>query len=244
VSDFLILTAIAALTALATGLGAIPVALLGRRADAMQPILGGIAGGVMAVAAVVGLAIPAYRDGSAVVVTVCLMAGGVALLAVRRRLAGPARGAPLPASRRSVLVFGVLFAHSIPEGLAIGSAFASTTAGLGAFVITAIAIQNIPEGTAVAIPLRDAGTPASGQIVAAILTSAPQVPGALLAWVAVEQVRSLLPLSFALAAGAMLTLVAADTVPDAWSRGHHLRVLCGIAAGGATMLGTSAMLGV
>ena len=50
-------------------------------------------------------------------------------------------------------MFGVLFVHSLPEGLAIGSAYASTRSGLSAFVIAAIAIQNVPEGTAVAIPM-------------------------------------------------------------------------------------------
>ena len=59
--------------------------------------------------------------------------------------------------RTSVLVFAVLFVHSLPEGLAIGTAYASDTAGLGLFVILAIAIQNIPEGTSVAIPMAAAG---------------------------------------------------------------------------------------
>ena len=48
--------------------------------------------------------------------------------------------------RRSVLVFGVLLVHSLPEGFAIGTAFASDTEGLGLFVILAIALQNVPGG--------------------------------------------------------------------------------------------------
>jgi ZIP family zinc transporter len=59
--------------------------------------------------------------------------------------------------RTSVLVFLVLFAHSLPEGFAIGTAYASDTGGLSLFVILAIAIQNIPEGTSVAIPMAAAG---------------------------------------------------------------------------------------
>ena len=41
----------------------------------------------------------------------------------------------------------------VPEGFAIGTAYASETAGLSLFVIIAIAVQNIPEGTSVAIPM-------------------------------------------------------------------------------------------
>jgi ZIP family zinc transporter len=238
------LTAIAAATAVATGIGAVPVALLGARATRLQAALGGIAAGVMAVAAVVGLIIPAFRTGSATVAVLCAGAGAAALIWIRRRLGAAVPGGRRRAAARSMLVFGVLFAHSLPEGLAIGSAYASTTSGLGAFVITAIAIQNIPEGTAVAIPLRESGSSAASQIGAAILTSAPQVPGALLAWVAVDEVRSLLPASFALAGGAMLALVIADTIPDSWAQGRHGEAVLGIAAGSAGMLALSALLGI
>jgi ZIP family zinc transporter len=241
-SEALVLTAVAAATAVATGIGALPVALLGQRATAIQPALGGLAAGVMGIAAVVGLAIPAFRQGSAAVVVSCLVIGGLALLAIRRRLVERTHGDRSLASTRSLLVFGVLFVHSFPEGLAIGSAFASTTAGLGAFVIAAVAIQNIPEGTAVAIPLRDSGASAWEQIGAAVLTSVPQVPGALVAWLAVERVHSLLPASFALAGGAMLALVVADTLPDAWSRGRHHQVVAGATGGALAMLAASALL--
>jgi len=49
---------------LATGLGAIPVLLLGERAAGMQPLLWGVAAGMMGVASVVGLTLPALEDGS------------------------------------------------------------------------------------------------------------------------------------------------------------------------------------
>ena len=144
-------------TALATGLGAIPVFALGRRADALRPLLWGLAAGVMTVASVVGLLAPALDEGSAAAVAAGLLAGVLFLLGGRRLLAGRdvhvgvRRGDGV---RRSVLVFGVLLVHSLPEGFAIGAAFASERAGLGLFVMLAIALQNIPEGTASAIPMR------------------------------------------------------------------------------------------
>ena len=84
--------------------------------------------------------------------------------------------------RTSVLVFAVLFVHSFPEGLAIGTAYASTTAGLGLYVIVAIALQNIPEGTSVAIPMNAAGFGRAQQFWAAVGTSAPQPVAALIAY--------------------------------------------------------------
>mgnify|MGYP002682351400 CR=1 FL=1 len=48
-------------TALATGLGAIPVILMGTRAATLRPLLLGIAAGVMIVASVLGLIAPAAK---------------------------------------------------------------------------------------------------------------------------------------------------------------------------------------
>jgi len=63
VSDALLFTAIAAGTALVTGVGALPViALGGERARAWQGVLSGLTAGVMAVAAIVGLLIPAAEQ--------------------------------------------------------------------------------------------------------------------------------------------------------------------------------------
>src|SRR4051794_32243295 len=72
-------------TALATGLGAVPVFLLGARARELGPLLLGFAAGVMAVAAISGLLIPATEEGSAVEVLVGLSAGLAFLLGARSR---------------------------------------------------------------------------------------------------------------------------------------------------------------
>ena len=120
--------------------------------------------------------------------------------------------------RTSMLVVAVLFVHSIPEGFAIGTAYASERQGLGLFIVLAIALQNVPEGTTSAIPMHDAGFSRWQQFWAAVLTSAPQPVGAIAAYLLVEEIDSLLPVSFAFAAGAMLSLVAVEIVPQAFTR--------------------------
>ena len=234
-------------TALATGLGAVPVFALGDRADALRPVLWGLAAGVMSVASVVGLLVPALDEGSGAVAAAGLAAGVLFLVAGRRALerrdvhVGALHGAGV---RRSVLVFGVLLVHSLPEGFAIGTAFASERAGLGVFVLLAIALQNVPEGTASAIPMRDAGFPPSQQFWAAVATSAPQPVGAVLAYILVEEIEGLLPFSFAFAAGAMLALVALELVPQAFTARTWRPAAAGAAAGAALMLALSAVIGV
>ncbi len=246
-SEIAVLAAAGTRTALATGVGAIPVFALGTRARGLRPLLWGIAAGVMGVASVVGLLAPALDQGSGAAVGVGLGAGVLFLFATRRALAsrdvhvGALRGAGVT---RSVLVFGVLFVHSLPEGFAIGTAFASEQAGLGLFVLLAIALQNIPEGTASAIPMQEAGFTPAQQFWAAVATSAPQPVGAVAAYVLVEQVSSLLPLSFAFAAGAMLALIVFELVPQAFTARTWRMALAGTTGGAALMLAMSAVIGV
>jgi ZIP family zinc transporter len=244
--DLLVLLAAASATALATGLGAVPVFLLGDRAAELTPFLLGLAAGVMGVASVFGLLVPAAEEGSPAAVLGGLLLGALLLGVARRRLRPEAAfmGRRGPGVRTSALVFAVLFVHSLPEGLAVGTAYASDRAGLGLFVIVAIAIQNIPEGTSVAIPMEAAGFSHARQFWAAVGTSAPQPVGAVIAYLAVEEVTALLPLSFAFAAGAMLSLIAIEMVPDAYESRHPLGPSMGIVAGAALMLGLSLLLGV
>jgi ZIP family zinc transporter len=213
--DLVVVILAGAATALATGLGAVPVFLLGERAERLRPLLSGLAAVVMAAASVTLLG-PALDDGSPVAVAAGVAAGAVFVLGARRRLAHRGRfaGSEHAAARRSMLVFGVLFVHSLPEGLAIGAAWAADPAAVGPFVVAAIALQNVPEGTAVAVPMDAAGYSRTRQFWAAVASSAPQPVGAALAYVLVEQVQSLLPISLAFAAGAMLAVVLAELLPD------------------------------
>jgi ZIP family zinc transporter len=245
--DVALLALAASGTALATGLGALPVSRLGEHAHTLRPALWGLTVGLMTVASIVGLLIPALDEGSTAAVAAGLAVGVGFLLVSRRALehrnvhVGELSGAGV---RRSVLVFAVLLVHSLPEGFAIGTAYASETEGLGLFVILAIALQNIPEGTSVAIPMDAAGFPARQQFWAAVLTSAPQPIGAVLAYLLVEHVKGLLPFSFAFAAGAMLCLVAVELAPQAFRRGTIRLSLAGTAVGAALMLALAALLGV
>jgi len=236
----------ASATALATGLGAIPVFFLRGRAASWEPTLWGLAAGVMGVAAIVGLLKPAFDEGSTPAVVLGLAIGIAFLIAARTLLRGSdvhfhnLRGTSV---RTSALVFTVLTVHSLPEGFAIGTAYASDVAGLSLFVILAIGIQNIPEGTSIAIPMSEAGFSRRQQFWAAVLTSAPQPIGAAISYLLVETIQGLLGVSFAFAAGAMLALVATDLLPPAL-RARGWRGPAGFLVGAAIMLALSEALSV
>lgn len=199
----------------------------------------------MAVASIVGLIQPGLDQGSAAEVFGGVALGALLFFAIRAGLrhhdvaVGDIRGADL---RRAALVFAVLFAHSLPEGFAIGTAYASPEANIGLFVILAIALQNVPEGTSVAIPLQDAGVGFWRQFWLATATSIPQPIGAVFAFLLVDQISGLLPISFGFAAGAMLVLVAIEMIPQAFVRGAYGKAVVGTALGAAMIFGLESVV--
>ncbi|MFN8152090.1 MAG: hypothetical protein U0R24_13315 [Solirubrobacterales bacterium] len=236
------LIAAAMVTAIATGVGAIPVFALGSPSRGLRAALLGSAAGAMTVAGIAGLLIPGIREGGAAP-TLVGAALGVGFMFLVRAEIDRAHIASSRDGRAAALVFVVLLAHSLPEGFAIGTAYASETAGLGAFVVAAIAVQNIPEGTSVAIPLAAAGASPARQVWAAIASSMPQPVGAVIAYLAVDAVGGLLPFAFGFAGGAMVAVVGAQTGPDAARLSRPLAAL-GCALGGGAMLVLDAALGV
>ena len=232
-------------TVLATGLGALPVVVLGKaRARGAQGLLSGFAAGVMAVAATVGLLLPAFDRGDGSTVGWLAAAGALALLlcAALGRRTGDG-GAARPARARCSCS-ACSSSTAFREGFAIGSAFASDVVGLSAFVIAAIAIQDVPEGTATAAAMAPAGYRPRRAGVGGDPARVRRSPARYLAWLAVERSRRLLAPSFALAGGAMLALVAVDLLPDAWRHAPHARVVAGTVAGALLMLAVGAALDV
>ena len=231
--------AVATLTAVATALGVIPVWALGSDAARWRPWLTGFAAGAMAIAAVVGLFLPALDRGSPAEVIGGVVAGVVFLFATRAVIGS--RVGVSASGRSAALIFAVLLVHSLPEGFAIGTAYASEEAGLGLFVVVAIALQNIPEGTGIALPMNARGASVGRQAWVAFLSSVPQPIGACIAFVLVEQITGLLPISFGFAAGAMAMLVVMELGPP---RGYLPGWAGGCLTGVALMLALGLAAGV
>ena len=237
--------AAAVVTALATGLGALPVGWIGAgRVARFGPLLLGVTAGVMT-AASIGLLVEPFGDSSYLPVAVGFGLGVLFLVATQRMLLHREKGQGEVGrhARRSLLVFAVLFVHSLPEGFALGSSWAAGADGLGLFVFIAITIQNIPEGTATAIPMAQAGYSRARQFWAAVGTSLPQPVGAVMAFLLVDQIRALLPWSLGFAAGAMLALVVFDLLPEALAeRAKRGQVAVGVAMALAVMALTAMLL--
>jgi zinc transporter ZupT len=138
---------------------------------------------------------------------------------------------------KALLILGIMTAHSFAEGIGVGVSFAGSE-GLGAFITTAIAFHNVPEGLAIALVLVPRGTPVWKAALWAIFTSLPQPIMAAPAYLFVEAFRPFLPVGLGLAAGAMIWMVFAELFPDALDKVE------GGSAASAVTLAFAAMMAV
>jgi zinc transporter, ZIP family len=244
-------------TALATGLGAVPFLFFDEISDRRNVVLWGFSSGIMVSASVFGLLEEGLAVGTPLDISVGV-AAGVVLVVLAKDVIVDADIDPREYEeadfRKLVLILGVLTIHSFPEGIAVGVSFADLgleggisllgfTVPLLAVVMTvAISIHNVPEGTAISIPLNSLGVANWKLVWWAIFSSLPQPIGAVLAFGFVQIARELLPFGFGFAAGAMIYLVLTEFVPEALAIGEELprggkpELAAGAAAGVFVML--------
>jgi zinc transporter, ZIP family len=151
--------------------------------------------------------------------------------------------------RRSVLLISAITLHNIPEGLAVGVAFGAAASGipgasLGAAVALAIGIglQNFPEGTAVAMPLRREGMSRAKSFFFGQLSAVVEPVAGVLGAAAVILAKPILPYALAFAAGAMIFVVAEELIPEA-KRGSPDIAAMSLMVGFAVMMTLDVALG-
>jgi zinc transporter, ZIP family len=227
---------------MATGVGGLALLLMPRPSDYLLDVLLGFTAGVMLAATAFSLLVPALDEGTLAEVLAGLLAGGIALLLLdvlvpHIHLRFFERGhADVAAGRGAVLLLSALTIHNVPEGMAVGVAFAAGGPDLGIPLAIAIGIQNVPEGFAAAAPLLAAGSSRRSAMGIAALTGAVEPPSALVAFATFGATAILLPFGLAFAAGAMLYVVVDELVPESHARGNER------AASGALLIGFALML--
>lgn len=236
------------LAALATAVGALPVFAVQRIGKRQESAFMAFSAGVMLAAAVFALLLPsleaskalAGNGGLGALLTGLGLALGMGLmLGIDRALphehavlppaaVGHTQGwvaASDPASQRAWLMVLALMIHNVPEGLAVGAAYAgptdANTVHDGAAVALAIGLQNMPEGLIVAMALRTLGLSAFKAWGVAALTGLAEPLGALLGVAVLGSVPAFYPLGLALAAGAMIFVVSHEIIPETHRNGFE-----------------------
>jgi ZIP family zinc transporter len=216
-SSTVVLVFIAAfITAIATGLGALPFLFVRRISGRWMSLAHATAAGLMLAACHSLIAEGIALNPTRLLLGILL---GLAGIVLAHRLISNGKEFEIAEldglnARRALLIVGVMTAHSFAEGVAVGVSFAGA-GDLAGFISTAIAVHNIPEGLAIALVLVPRGTPVWTAALWAVFTSLPQPLMAVPAYLFVEAFHPFLPVGFGLAAGAMIWLVFCELVPDA-----------------------------
>ncbi len=229
--ELLFVTFLAALaTDLATGLGAVPFFLVPDLTPRFKALFTGAAAGMMTSASVLqllGAATDLAPRWDIWQVGLGLLLGAAFLRQTSRwmdRNDGiDFGGLRRKGGRTALLIVATMTLHSLPEGVAIGVAYGgaaeSGSTALGLSVAIALAVHNIPEGVAITVALRGQGISTLQAMGWAVVSSIPQPLAAPIAAAAIWLFEPLLPAGLGFAAGAMMYLVVAELLPEAYPEG-------------------------
>lgn len=206
----------AAITALATGLGALPLLALREVTPRALAYGNAVAAGLM-LAATFSLVVEGFEFSAPRTILGLLL--GLGLIWLAKRYFDGKEGVSLANTNgvdalKILLIMGVMTVHSAAEGVGVGVAYGSGRE-LGDFITIAIALHNVPEGLAIALVMVPRGSSVAKAGWWAILSSAPQPLLAVPAFLFVLAFAPVLPVGLGLAAGAMLWMIFSELLPEA-----------------------------
>lgn len=124
---------------------------------------------------------------------------------------------PAHYSKNKLLMLAMTL-HNIPEGLAVGVAFAGCQNEnyLAALILAiGIGIQNFPEGTAISLPMHQCGKSRFKAMMYGQFSALVEVPAALLGYAFATLINGILPFALCFAAGAMMFVCIEELIPEA-----------------------------
>ena len=227
----------------------------------LQKTLLGFASGVMVAASVWSLLIPAIEmeDGRGAWAVVPAAVGfllGMGFLLLLDELtphlhlgSSQPEGPRSHLSRTAMLALAVTI-HNLPEGMAVGVVFAGAGQGVANISLASaiavslgIAIQNVPEGAIISMPMRAEGNSRWRSFLIGSLSGAVEPIGGLAVVMLASLLTPVLPYMLAFAAGAMFYVVVEELIPEA-SEGQHSNLsTIGFAIGFVLMMALDVVLG-
>lgn len=152
-------------------------------------------------------------------------------------------------SRTAMLALAVTI-HNLPEGMAVGVVFAGAEQGVGGLSLASavavslgIAIQNVPEGAIISMPMRAEGNSRWRSFLIGSLSGAVEPVGGLAVVLLASLLTPVLPYMLAFAAGAMFYVVVEELIPEASSGKHSNLSTIGFAAGFVLMMVLDVVMG-
>ncbi len=207
----------------------------------IEVIIYGFAAGVMMAALIWSLIIPAFNQSNIFTVIVGLVIGVVIFYLIDFIIK---RNNDLDTKWNNLMVAVTL--HNIPEGMAVGVAFASYLAGglslASCYALTiGIAIQNFPEGSVISFPLLKKGFSKNKAFKYGFISGIFELLGTLITLLFTNFIVVILPYMLAIAAGAMMYVIVVELIPESVDK-SKLNVM-GFLLGFIVMMVLDVMLG-
>lgn len=140
--------------------------------------------------------------------------------------------------------------HNIPEGMAVGVAFAGFLAGnagvtlASAFALAiGIGIQNFPEGAIISMPLKSIGMSKGKSFLYGFLSGIVEPIAACITLMLTSGISIILPYLLAFAAGAMIYVVVNELIPESQEEKYAVLGTIGITIGFLIMMILDVALG-
>jgi len=231
------------MAAAATALGTLPVLFAQNFSKRTYDCFLGFGAGVMLGATAFSLVIPALAAAktggagnweSSLMVGAGIMAGAGAILLLGRAvrteglLTSDAENKSL---RRAWLFVWAVALHNLPEGLAIGVAYAGIDAEKAASLATGVSIQDVPEGLVVALALHTVGYSRLAAVGMGIVSGLIEPIAAVFGVALIGISAGLLPFALAAAAGAMLLVIVNDVIPESQHAGNGTQASIALVGG-------------
>lgn len=234
----------ALVTALATGLGALPLLALRKVPERWMGLANGAAAGLMLAAS-----FQLVREGLAYSMprTVLGMTAGLLAIVLAQRWLDRDHEVSVAeldgaSARKALLILGVMTAHSFAEGIGVGVSFGSTVT-FGIFMSIAIAVHNVPEGLAISLSMVPRGVPVWRAAWWSVFSSLPQPLMAVPAFLFVSFFEPFLPVGLGLAAGAMIWMAQSELVAEAIEQAPKEQVATALTLAGIAMVAFQVLIG-
>lgn len=226
---------------LCTTLGAVLVFFFGKKSisSLLNRIFVGFAAGVMLCASFTSLILPAIQSEVTympiwIIVGLSIILGAGFLWLIDKLVPhfhpneNKEEGLHSEGLSKTSKMFLAVTIHNVPEGLSLGIAFGVALANpgnhallTGAFLLAiGLGIQNIPEGIAVALPIKGETGSSFKAFLFGMLSGAVEPVAAVLGLFLAMQIQAIMPWALAFAAGCMIYVVAEEMVPEMKGEGH------------------------
>ncbi|WP_110929223.1 ZIP family metal transporter [Bacillus massiliglaciei] len=213
------------LSALSTGVGALPVLFLYKvMSHRFRDTLLAFTAGIMMAASMLSLIPEALALGGFLELLIGIIFGIVVLTLLEmyiphNDLSHSQSG--IQFDEKALLIIMAITLHNIPEGLSVGVSYATDQSDTGNLIALAIGLQNAPEGLLVALFLVNQQIGRFKAFIIATLTGSIEIVTGLLGYYLTSYLDFLLPYGLAFASGAMLYIVYKELIPESHGDGNE-----------------------